>query len=279
MSRATGVSLFVRTVLARAYPRVVGTLRQPSWILSETALPIVSVAAFAYVYRALGAPDRYIGFVILGGAMTAFWLNVLWSMGAQLYWERDSGNLELYVLAPGPLTAVLAGMALGGMIMTVVRAAVIVLAGVFLFHVRFDLTHWPAVLGVFALTMLSLYGLGMVFSSVFLMWGREAWHIVNLLQEPVYVASGTNFPISTLPTVVATLAALLPLTTGMDAMRQLLFPLGDTGEVLAEGFLPVGVEAGLLAVLAVVFISVARGLLAYVERKAREEGRLTVRWQ
>ena len=28
-------------------------------------------------------------------AMTTFWMNVLWGMGAQLYWERDSGNLEL----------------------------------------------------------------------------------------------------------------------------------------------------------------------------------------
>ena len=42
-------------------------------------------------------------FVILGAAMTAFWFNVLWSMGAHLYWERDSGNLELYIMSPAPM--------------------------------------------------------------------------------------------------------------------------------------------------------------------------------
>ena len=42
-----------------------------------------------FVYRALQAPPEYIGFVVLGGAMTAFWLNVMWMMAAQLYWEKD----------------------------------------------------------------------------------------------------------------------------------------------------------------------------------------------
>jgi ABC-2 type transport system permease protein len=99
MKRA--VVLFLRTMLARAYPRVIGLWREPSWMLQETLMPMLSVAAFVYVYRAMHAPEEFTGFVILGGAMTAFWLNVLWAMGAQLYWERDSGNLELYIIAPG----------------------------------------------------------------------------------------------------------------------------------------------------------------------------------
>jgi len=31
--------------------------------------------------------------VVIGGAMTAFWMNVLWSMSTQLYWEKEQGNL------------------------------------------------------------------------------------------------------------------------------------------------------------------------------------------
>src|SRR5947209_94771 len=106
---------FCRVVLARAYPRVVGLLRQPGWIVLDTLLPVLSVSAFVFVYRAMGAPEEYAGFVILGGAMTAFWLNVLWSMGAQFFWDREAGNLELFILSPASLMAILAGMALGGM--------------------------------------------------------------------------------------------------------------------------------------------------------------------
>ena len=49
-----------------------------------------------------------------GGAMTAFWINVLWSMSAQLYWEKENGNLALYIMAPSSMMAILLGMALGG---------------------------------------------------------------------------------------------------------------------------------------------------------------------
>ena len=45
------------------------------------------------------------------------------------------------------------------------------------------------------MTMVALYGLGMLLSSVFLMWGREAWQVSLALQEPVFFLSGQNFPI------------------------------------------------------------------------------------
>jgi ABC-2 type transport system permease protein len=265
------LSLFLRTMFARAYPRIIGMRRQPSWVIHEAILPILSVASFAFVYRAMKAPEEYVGFVILGGAMTAFWLNVLWSMGAQLYWERSSGNLELYIMAPGQMMAVLAGMALGGMILTCVRATVIMGVGILIFQVPFAPTSWSLLIFTFLLTLLALYGLGMMFASVFLLWGREAWHIVNLLQEPVFLLTGMNFPLKVFPTLLASFAAIIPLTAGMDAMRQLLFN--------AEGFWPLWIEIAILGVLAILFIALAERLLAYLERKSREEGRLTVKWQ
>jgi ABC-2 type transport system permease protein len=266
------VSLFVRVMLARAYPRVVGLVRQPGWLLMETLLPVLSVSAFAFVYRAMRAPDEYIGFVVLGGAMTAFWLNVLWSMGAQLHWDREAGNLELYLASPASMMAILAGMALGGLTLTSVRATVIVLLGALVFQVPFAPTSWLTLFAVFALTMLALYGLGMVFASVFLMWGRQALHVVSLLQEPVYLLSGLNFPVRTLGTGVATAAAALPLTAGIDALRQVLFPR------VADGLMPLWIEVALLAAMAGLFIFLARCSLARLARLAREEGRLTVRW-
>jgi ABC-2 type transport system permease protein len=205
--------------------------------------------------------------------MTAFWLNVLWSMGAQLYWDRESGNLELFIASPASLMAILAGMAVGGMVITLVRAAAIVVLGVVVFGVPLAPTNWWLLSGVFLLTLLALYGLGMVFASVFLLWGRQALHVVSVLQEPVYLLSGLNFPVKTLGTAVATAAAALPLTTGIDALRQILFP-----GAAKQGLMPVWLEVVLLAVLAVVFIALARWSLGRLERRAREEGRLTVRW-
>ena len=90
----------LRAVGGRAYPRVSGLFREKSWLFFEILLPFLSTSAFVFVYRALEAPPQYIGFVVLGGAMTAFWLNVIWMMAQQLWWEKSQGNLELYFAAP-----------------------------------------------------------------------------------------------------------------------------------------------------------------------------------
>ncbi len=266
------LKLFFAAVGARTYPRVAWLFRSRAWIIQETLLPVLAVTAFAYSYRAMSAPEAYTGLVVLGAAMTTFWMNVLWGMGAQLYWERDSGNLELYIMSPAPMMAILTGMALGGMTTTIVRATVITVSGVLIFDVPLNPTSWWALAGVFLLTLTALYGLGMMFSSVFLLWGREAWHLVNLLQEPVYLLTGTNFPVSAIfPRAVAVAASAIPLTAGMDGMRQVLFR--------TPGVLPVAQEVLLLAGLSVVFLFCAHRLLRFLERRSKEQGKLTVRWQ
>ena len=268
------LTLFVRVMLARAYPRVLCLKRQPSWVLVETLLAVLSVAAFALVYRTMHAPKEYVGFVVLGGVMTAFWLNVLWSMGALLYWDRDAGNLELFIMAPCPLPAILAGMAVGGIAITLVRAAVILLVGSLLFDVSFEPVSWWGLTGVFSITLLALYGLGMVFASGFLLWGRQAFHLMALLQEPVYLLSGLSFPVKVLGKAIPYLAVLLPLTTGIDAMRQILFPT-----TASQGLLPIWAEVAILVTLSVAFLALAWYWLAYMERRASQEGRLTTRLQ
>ncbi len=270
------IALFFAAAAARTYPRVAWMFRHRTWLIQETLLPVLGVAALAMTYKWLQAPREYVGVIILGAAMTTFWLNVLWSLGAHLYWERDSGNLELYIMAPAPMMGILAGMAVGGLLTTVVRAVAIFAAGVLLFGVTFDLTHWPLLIVVFTLTMLALYGLGMMFASLFLLFGREAWHTVNLLQEPVYLLTGMNFPLTAMEKIagsaVPAAAMLIPLTAGIDAMRQLLFPG-------VKGFLDVGWEVLILGVLSVVFVGLAKWCLDRLERRARIEGTLGARWQ
>lgn len=270
--KVTGWRLHLRTMLARAYPRIVGQQREKAWIFFETFLPFIATAGYVYVYRAMQAPEAYVGFVVMGGAMTAFWLNVMWSMSAQMYWEKETGNLALYIMAPNSLMAILLGMALGGMFATTLRALVILVLGTWLFNIEFAVSSFLLLFAVFTLTMAALYGLGMLFASLFLLFGRDAWQVSNMLQEPIYFISGFYFPIKTFGFAVALGASILPLTLGMDAMRQLVFASGPS-----LGFLSVGVEIGVLVVLAIAFIAAARYWLNYIERKAIEEGTLSDR--
>ncbi len=257
----------------RAYPRIIGMNREPSWLFFDTLMPILSIAAFVYIYKAMNAPPQYIGYVIIGGAMTAYWMNVLWSMAAQLYWEKEMGNLQLYMIAPVSRMSIMAGMAVGGIFSTTIRAVSTIVVGIMIFNVEFSLASPVLLTGIFVFTLIALYGMGMMFASLYMLWGREAWHISEVLTEPIYLLSGFYFPVKYLGAGVATIAALIPLTLGLDGMRQLLFPYAG------DGFIPATYELVVLVMLSAAFLFLARYFLNYMENLAKKEGRLTLRWQ
>lgn len=275
--KSRGLELFLRSAFARSYSRIWGTSREPSWVFFEIIIPFINTAAFVFLYRALQAPEAYVGFVVLGGVMATYWLNVLWMMASQLYWDKQEGFLELYIMAPVSMMAILLGMGVGGLYMSTLRAGAIAVAGTFLFNVQFSTQQWGFALLVFVVTMTALYGLGMLLSSVFLMWGREAWQVSNALQEPVFFLTGMNFPLNrlftTLPGLSTVASSVLPMGFGLDAMRQLLFP----GQI--EGVLPPAIELLILAGMAVVFIAGAYFMLKRMEHMAKVEARLSLRWQ
>ena len=265
----------LRALAGRAYPRVRGMFRERSWLFFEILLPFLGTSAYVLVYRALNAPEQYVGFVVLGGALSAFWLNVVWSMAGQLYWEKSQGNLELYFAAPMSLMSVLLGMAAGGLVMSSTRAVAVLVISAVVYGVQFGVQQWWLVAVVFALTLAALYGLGMVLASLFLLWGREAWHLTNVMVEPVYFVSGLNFPVGRLGALGTAAIATLPFAVGLDAMRQLAFP----GSSLLAGTPPPGVEALILVAMTAVFTAAARWCMAAIERMARSRGSLSIRWQ
>jgi ABC-2 type transport system permease protein len=265
----------LRAVRGRAYPRVLGAQREPSWIFFDVVLPLLTVAAYAYIYKFMNAPAEFVGFVILGGAMTAFWLNILWSMASQLYWEKETGNLSLFLIAPVSRMSILAGMAVGGLFFTTLRASSTLIIGVVMFGVALSFSNPIMLVVVFIVTMVALYGMGMMFASLYLLFGREAYHMSSLMTEPIYLASGFYFPVRALGFWAAAGASIIPITLGLDGLRQLFYP-SSSGQY---GFLPVEIELLILAGLSVFFLFLSKLSLDYMEKLGKTTGRLTLRWQ
>ena len=264
----------LRAAYARMWVRLRGSNREPVWVAAEVGLPILTIAAYVVLYRTIGLPANASTAVIIGGAMLAFWTNVLWNMGAQWFWERESGNLEMYLVAPISRMAILLGMALGGSLNTAIRAAAIVILGIFIFQLPFQLHDPFTAFFIFLLTLAGLYTLGMTFASLFMLYGREAWHTANLLQEPVTFLSGSYFPAIYAPIVPFALqigASLIPMTIGLDAIRRLAIYGGDITTVW--------LHIVALLVFIIVLFPVARAALNYMESLGKKEGRLTLRWQ
>lgn len=261
----------LRVAYARLWVRVKGGNREPQWLITEMTIPLLTLSAYIYLYKMLNAPPEFAGFVVIGGTMIAFWSNVLWNMSAQFYWEKETGTLEIYLAAPISRMAILLGMALGGIVNTTLRAAAIFVAGTFIFQVPIAINDPLSALLMFILTIMALYALGMVFASLFLLYGREAWHTANLLQEPVHFISGLYFPTNYLPLIIQVLASLVPLTFGLDGVRRII--------VLGEGIANIWVNMLALVIFILILLPLARFALRYMENLGKREGRLTLRWQ
>jgi len=267
----SALEIFLRTVVARGYPRVIGLNRNRSWLFFDLGFPLIGTFAMVFVYQGLHAPHQYIGFVVLGGAMLAFWQNVLWTMGMQFSWDRGIGNLELMAVSPTSFEAILLGMAGGSMIATTLRAAVLILIGSLLFGVTYTASGLLPAIGVFLLTLAALYGMGMLLASLFLFYSREAWQLGDALQEPVNFLSDLYFPVRALGAYVAGGASIVPVTLGLDAMRQFLLPG-------TPRFLDPGLETLIVALEIPLFAFLAYTSLRYMETRARRDGKLISKW-
>lgn len=262
----------LQSIAGRAYPRVFGMLREPSWLFFDLVFPILNMSSIVFLLRSRGVDDAWVSATILASALLTFWASVIWMMGAQFHWERDSGNLTLYITAPVGLGSIALGMAVGGAIGVLIRAAIIVAAG----SVLYGATYAVADPLLFAVTLLAgiaaMYSLGICLSSIFLISGREADHLGGLLNEPMQLFGGVYAPVRNLGPIGLVAVGVLPLAPAIDALRQLALP-----QLGANGLLPVPVEIALLVAMSVFFGVLGRRLLAYIERVGRAGGRLLTR--
>ena len=263
----------MRAAYARLWVRLIGGNREPQWLIAELIIPIITLSAYIFLYKMVKAPPEYEGFVIIGGTMMAFWTNVLWNMSAQFYWEKETGTLEAYLVAPISRMAILLGMALGGFVNTTLRAVAVFVAGILIFHVPMAIYEPFTALLIFFLTIGALYALGMMFASLFLLYGREAWHTANLLQEPIQFLSGTYYPTTSqvIPFIVQLLSSLIPLTFGLDGIRKVA--------ILGQGINEVWPNVIALTIFTLILLPLAKKALDFMENLGKKEGRLTLRWQ
>ncbi|HEY5001011.1 MAG TPA: hypothetical protein VII15_04160, partial [Candidatus Cryosericum sp.] len=133
--------LFLRTLNARAYVRIFGQMREATWVVASILGGFFTMTTYIYLYRTLGTGSEFSGLVVLGGFMTPFFLNVLWGVATQLYWEKEMGNLELMLVSPAPLSAFLVGLSVGGAMHTMLRSLAVLFFGIAVFKVQFMVLH------------------------------------------------------------------------------------------------------------------------------------------
>jgi ABC-2 type transport system permease protein len=176
------------------------------------------------------------------------------------------GYLEAQLATPAPAWLVLAGSPLYDFGTAVLRSAAYLLGAAVFFHVRFAQVQPLSILLVSLVVLLAFVGLGMLTGAATLV-ARRANPVAAVMGGLSLLLSGVLYPVSVLPDWLQSVAALLPLTHALEALRQTLL-LGASPRALAPSLVSLGI-------FALVLTPVGFGLFAAGIRRARVDGSLT----
>jgi ABC-2 type transport system permease protein len=140
--------------------------------------------------------------------------------------DRKEGFLLSVMAAPVPRSAIVLGKVLGGTTLAAIQGIVCL---VFAPFVGIHLSIGNVLLSslVIFIVAFSLTALGFVIAWP--MDSTAAFHaIINLFLIPLWLLSGAMFPLSGASPWIRAIMRLNPLTYGVSALRQLLYPEGES---------------------------------------------------
>jgi ABC-2 type transport system permease protein len=240
--------------------KMVGT--SSFFLVTSTVQPVIFATIAFYMFKSGGQPGTLL-YAALGAGMMGVWSTTLFASGGMVQWQRWQGTLELGAAAPPSLTLVYLPFTLANAFIGMYALAATLVWGRLMFGVPLHFAQpWLFVLSLPA-TVVGLGLMGLVLASTFVLY-RHANALSNLLEYPVWIASGLIFSTSLLPEWTRPISWILPPYWGVLAIRHAA--LGG----------PVWGPLGIVCLLAVCSLVIASVAFRFFEHAARARATLSL---
>jgi ABC-2 type transport system permease protein len=188
------------------------------FLLTSIVQPIIFATVAFYMFRAGGRSGTLL-YAALGAGMMGVWSTTLFGSGGMIQWQRWQGTLELGAAAPPAMALIYLPFSLANAVTGMYAMAATLVWGRLVFGIDLHLAHpWLFVLALPA-TVIALGLMGLVLASTFILY-RHANALSNLLEYPVWIASGLVFSTSLLPIWTRPISWALPPYWGILAIRH-----------------------------------------------------------
>ncbi len=236
--------------------RVVGSLAQPLLFLVVFGLGLGS--SLGGGFRPSPEADiSYIQFVFPGVIGMAVLFSAVFG-AASIVWDREFGFLKEILVAPVDRSAVAIGKALGGATQAMIQGLMLLVLAP-LVGVRLTLESLVLLVPLIFVLAFAMSSFGVAVAST--MKSMQGFQIImNLLLFPMFLLSGSLFPLGNLPDWMAVLTRLDPVSYGMDPLRRVM--LGAELPAGAADSLGLTVFGWVLPIWLEVLILVAFGFAA-----------------
>ena len=233
-----------------------------------------SLAVFFFIGRLVDERDLgdgtgiergYFAFVVVGLAVLEVLQAGLTAFAARLREEQVSGTLEALMASPVSPTMIVVGSGLYEMLRATLLGVVVIVLGATLFGADLDMTPTSALASAaaFAACVALICAVGIALAAVTIVV-KKTQSLLALVVAAVALLGGVYYPVEVLPAALESIAAVLPFTWGLDALRAGLL----TGSVQERDL--IGVAAA-----AVIALPLALWLFRKAVDRARREGSLT----
>ena len=231
----------------RSRARIIGSLGQPLLFLIALGF------GFGPVFQRAGQ-GNYIQFLAPGVICMTILFTAIFN-GIELIWDRQFGFLKETMVAPVSRLTIMIGRTLGGatvsLMQGVIVAAICLIAG---FRPA-RLAALPEAFVFMALVAVMFTAFGTAIASV--MEDFQGFQLVmNFLVMPTFFLSGALFPLTNVPRLIGVIAAIDPLSYGVDGLRTTLTGVSHFG---------VGTDLSVLAALTVVCLLAGSYLFSRIQ--------------
>jgi ABC-type polysaccharide/polyol phosphate export permease len=233
------------------------------FVLISVIQPVI-FASIAFFMFESGSREGVLLYVALGAGLMGIWSSTLFGSGGSIQWQRWQGTLELLVAAPAPFVFCLLPLTVATSSIGLYSIVATLFWGHIFFGMPLDFAHPLQLALALPVTVLSLGMLGLVLASTFVL-ARSANAFSNLLEYPVWLATGLLVPLSLLPAWVGPISWVLAPTWGIDAIRD-----------AALGGSSAWPELAACAALGIVYLVLGTLFLHNFERLARQRATLAL---
>jgi ABC-2 type transport system permease protein len=245
-----------------SYRALFNWIRPITYVTTMLGSPLFQILFFAYLGRFTGLRDDT--YFVVGNAVQVSAMSGIYAMTLTIANERYFGTLSPLLATPASRPPLFLGRALpviaNGLLVSVFGFAV----GATFLDFELSAGAIAPLAVVLVVTVSSCTGLGMLIGSIGLR-ARDVFFASNLVYFLMLLVCGVNIPPEELPAALEAISAVVPLTHGIEAAREVVAgaSLGDVaGLVLTE------------AAIGAAYAAAAFGLFRWFELEGRRSAAL-----
>jgi len=230
----------------------------------------IELAAFYYLSRAIGPGFRpegvgYFPFLLVGTGLYTFMVMAMRAFVHCVQEAQQAGTMEVLMSSSTSAPVVVMLSAASALLGHTVQLTLYVGAGLLLFGIPVPAANWPGGLVVFGLSLLIAIALGMVAAALQIAIQKGS-AVLWIIGSGAWFLTGTLFPVEALPKPLQFVAACIPLTHSLNAMRMALLQGASLGSLAPE------IRA--LAFFALALLPLGLAVFSFCLRRARLQGTL-----